>query len=73
MEQGRGGRGLDVVASRSLQTSRTAGMPIFFDGRSRGYPDVFEKPWAEVVREGSPHFPGGKLEVTATAKLVVKE
>jgi hypothetical protein len=26
-------------------------------------------PWAEAVREGSPHFPGGKLEVNATVRL----
>jgi hypothetical protein len=31
------------------------------------------KPWEEVVREGSPHFPGGKLEITVTVKLVTKE
>ena len=38
-----------------------------------GYPNFFEKPWAESVREGSPHFPNGKLEVKATFKLAVKE
>ena len=37
-----------------------------------GYPDAFNKPWAEAVREGSPHFPNGKLEVKATVKLAVK-
>ena len=34
--------------------------------------DAFGKPWAEVVREGSPFFPEGKMEVTATIKLLTK-
>ena len=44
---------------------------FFMFGYSYGYEDVFGKPWAEVVREGSPHFPGGKLEVKVTVKLAV--
>jgi hypothetical protein len=31
------------------------------------------KAWAEVVYEGSPYFPGGKLELKATVKLATKE
>ena len=42
-------------------------------GISRGWRNVFFKPWAEAVREGSPHFPNGKLEVKLTVKLAVKE
>ncbi len=44
---------------------------FFKFGYFHGYSDVFGKPWAEVVREGSPHFPGGKLEVKVTVKLAV--
>ena len=42
-------------------------------GHGYGYFDVFKKPWAEAVREGSPHFPNGKLDVKATVKLVTKD
>jgi hypothetical protein len=38
-----------------------------------GYGNFFDKPWAESVCEGSPHFPGGKLEVKATVKLALEE
>jgi hypothetical protein len=38
-----------------------------------GYDDVIGKPWAEAVREGSPHFPGGKLEIKATVQLALEE
>lgn len=34
---------------------------------------MIKKPWGEVVREGSPHFPGGKMEIKATFRLVVEE
>jgi hypothetical protein len=36
-----------------------------------GKRNVFGKPWAEAVCEGSPHFPGGKLEVKGTVRLAV--
>ena len=35
--------------------------------------DALNKRWAEAVCEGSPHFPGGMMEIKATVKLVVKE
>lgn len=35
---------------------------------SWGWFNIFGKPWAEAVHEGSPHFPDGKLEVHATVK-----
>ena len=35
--------------------------------------NVFRKPWAEMVREGSPHFPDGKLEVKATLWQAMKK
>jgi hypothetical protein len=44
----------------------------YFTGLGFGYRDFFDKPWAESVREGSPHFPGGKLEVKASVQLAVK-
>lgn len=43
-----------------------------FKTQGRGWNDVFAKPWAEVVREGSPHFPGGKLEIKVSLKLALK-
>ncbi len=72
MALGRAGVGLKwrLALSPNTQLPQDA---FFFDGRGRGFDNVFMKPWAEVVREGSPHFPGGKLEFTAAAKLVVKE
>ena len=39
----------------------------------RGWGNVFHKPWAEVVREGSPHFPDGKLEIKLTVKRALKK
>jgi hypothetical protein len=46
----------------------------YFTGLGFGFPDFFDKPWAESVREGSPHFPGGKLEFKVNnVKLAVKE
>lgn len=44
-----------------------------FAGQGWGWPNVLGKPWAEAVREGSPHFPNGKLEIKATMKMLVKE
>lgn len=41
--------------------------------RTWGWRDVFDKPWAQAVQEGSPHFPGGKLEIKATIKLLLEE
>ena len=38
-----------------------------------GWNNAFRNPWAEAVREGSPHFPGGQLEVKATVKLAMKK
>ena len=35
--------------------------------------NAFGKPWAEVVREGSPYSPEGKMEVKATVQLLTKE
>ena len=57
----------DVEVSPSVHTR--AGAFVFTMQRQASHPDVFGKPWAEVVREGSPHFPDGKMEVTATFKL----
>lgn len=42
-------------------------------GTTWGWGDVVEKDWAEAVREGSPHFPGGRLEVKANVKQATKE
>ena len=39
------------------------------DGRVE---DVFGEPWAEVVREGSPFFPGGQMLVKVKFKLLAK-
>ena len=41
----------------------------FRAGKYYGY-DIPREPWAEVVREGKPEFMGGKLEVSATVRLV---
>ena len=38
-----------------------------------GSTDSLDKPWAEAVYEGSPHFPDGKLEVKVIVKLAPKE
>jgi len=68
------GPALGVVLRYEFHVGRCAGIELksFFTSRSYdGYSDVFKKPWAEVVREGSPHFPGGKLEVKVTVKLAV--
>lgn len=42
-------------------------------GAGSGPADVFRNPWAEAVRESSPHFPGDKLDFKATVKLAVKQ
>jgi hypothetical protein len=42
--------------------------------RGWGEPDMFKKRrWAQVVREGSPLFPGGVMEIKATVRLVTKD
>lgn len=51
--------------------SRTANH-LFTGQKAWGWSNMFAKPWTEVVRDGSPHFPGDKLEVKATAKLVFR-
>ena len=38
-----------------------------------GWSNPFDKPWAEVVREGGPHCPNGVLEVEVTVQLATKE
>lgn len=35
--------------------------------------DAFGKPWAEAVCEGSPHFPGGTMEIKAKVTMWAKE
>lgn len=37
-----------------------------------GYENFFPKPWAEVVRKGSPHFPKSKLTIKAKVKRALK-
>lgn len=41
------------------------------DCKPQGWDDVFKKPWAETVRDGSPHFPDGKLAVQLTMHVRV--
>jgi hypothetical protein len=38
--------------------------------RLRGFPNFFEKPWEEVVREGSEYFPQGSMTVEAKARFI---
>ena len=54
---------------------KTSFFNYFADGvyRAWGFGDIFRKPWAEAVREGSQHFPNGTLEIKATVKLAVKK
>ena len=41
------------------------------DDYDRGWRDCFERPWDEVVKEGSPYFPGGRMRVDVRFSLVV--
>ena len=62
---------LDWALMLSPNISEHAGIDYF--SSAWGFGDIFDKPWAEAEREGSPHFPNGKLEVKATVKLAVKD
>lgn len=42
----------------------------YFQTSSYGWPNIFNKPWAEIVNEGSAYLPDGKLQVKATVKLL---
>lgn len=67
------GMKLDYDVEVSPSVRMRAGAFVFTMQRQASHPDVFGKPWAEVVREGSPLFPGGKLEIKGTLKLLSKE
>ena len=43
-----------------------------FTFKGWGWGNFFEKPWAEAVGEGSPHFPNGKLTVKVKVKRATK-
>ena len=56
-----------------LSPTRGWNLEYYFSGQGRGWSDLFDKPWAEVVREGSPYFPDGKLEVVVEVQVVVEK
>ena len=63
-----------VYLTRSLKLApciKKGPVPSFFSPTFNpwGFTDAFQKSWADVVRAGRPHFPGGKMEFTATMKL----
>lgn len=60
----------DMMLSPAVTKTLAAAL---FDTSGWSFLEVFGKPWAEAVREDSPHFPNGVLEVKATVKLAVKE
>ena len=45
----------------------------FTGNQSWGWRDFFDKPWAEAVCEGSPHFPEGEMKVEVEVRLLVNE
>jgi hypothetical protein len=67
------GVGLKFDLTLSPAVKKSQFTHFFTRTESCSYPNVFEKPWAEVVCEGSPHFPGGKLEIKATVQLALEE
>ena len=71
-----GGVGFEVTITcppNDIHTSGTIDHFFTIESPTSGWSDFIEKPWAEAVREGSPYFPGGKMEVKATLKLATKE
>jgi hypothetical protein len=62
--------GVGLQAEITLSPDVKREFSAYFTANGRGYHNIFGKPWAEAVCEGSPHFPGGKLEFTATVMLL---
>ena len=61
------------VLLRATPSVSKHSLALLVGSNQQGWGDIFGKPWAETVRDGSPHFPDGKLEIKASARLAVQK